>query len=293
MAVADSCGNSVSNISKTNCSINQRLPYGYLVSRTLDKLISLSDLENKSAIKTMIANGELYFISGIAGVNSDNTVRPTPETNEFGNSYVADTRVNTNIDFKIDISQCMLRNLRTWNNVNVSAWMVDVDGGVIGNLVEVEGVNYLKGQPTKFLSTKASVRTANTGEFKASMIVIQDNDQADYRIDTDFILDLDGIQDLDVTVASSSATSVVIEVQTGCNGSDITGLDANLSIKDASGVVQAPDSITDNLDGTYTFAYSTPLVAGTYTPNLSTTSYEFPASDTIYGEDPTPQTFTI
>tara|TARA_R110002074_G_scaffold93165_1_gene203576 strand:+ start:7393 stop:8262 length:870 start_codon:yes stop_codon:yes gene_type:complete len=289
MAIADSCANNTKNISNTNCEFNQRLPEKYLVAKSSTVVIPIGS--TKAQVKALITSGDLFVFPIIDGVNSDNTPDINVETNEFGKSFVADKTLNTAINYKISTSECMMRSLQTWDGVSVYAWMVDVDGGISGDLVD--DIN-LKGTKSKFFFRRPKVRTANTGEFKASMVYLADNDQVDQRMSTDFMSDLDGIIDLDVTVVSSASGSVVIKALAGCNGSEVDGLTASeLVIKNAAGVLQTADTFVDNANGTYTFTYGTPLVAGTYTPNLSTTSFDFPGSDTIYGIDPSPSTFTI
>jgi len=67
-------------------------------------------------------------------------------------------------------------------------------------------------------------------------------------------------------------SEVIIKAEAYRTGTAVPGASEtpgeDWTVKNAAGVEQTPTTITDNSDGTYTFAFGTPLAAGTYTFNF-------------------------
>lgn len=78
--------------------------------------------------------------------------------------------------------------------------------------------------------------------------------------------DLEGLLDVDVTINSSAADSLVVDVAATCDDQAITGLvAADFTVLDGSDETQAIDSVTESstVDGRYTLTPSTTFAAGT------------------------------
>ncbi|MEX0597033.1 MAG: hypothetical protein WD512_11090 [Candidatus Paceibacterota bacterium] len=294
MYIADSCGATNANISKSNCLINPSLTNKLLVSPNQNLELSLDILTNKTILTDLIKAGQIFVFPIIKDVRNSTFSGITTATDNSGNTVITSTRESFNIQFGIEIGQCMLNKAVSWNGRKVAVWAVseanEIEGVQIENTLEAQ---VLRGLPSLITFGKRP-RKVNAGDIVyPTMNWIVDNDVTNYAKPASYDLSLvDGIVDLTFETISSSATAAVIKVTEGCNGTAVLGLDADFEVTNLLGATIVPTSVTDNEDGTYSFVFST-LPASTYSVNFATVTVEVVGSSAIYGKTTEPATFVI
>lgn len=277
MALTDSCGNNLANISRTNCTVNQKLIKGFLVYTDQSTQLEYADIA-KATIKTQIQEGKAFYFPRVTGA-TDNTGDIAINVNDYGVSRVGSTAINTSISFEVETSACMLDNLLTWNKVKVVAYPIYEDGSLGGYDVEN---TYFKGQASMFVFQKAKYKTNRDDDPQTTMIWLADNDQIRHSVTTDFILDLDGIVDVKAAISGITTSELTVDITEECNGTGIEGLDfSDFSVTLANGTVVAPTAIVDNTGGNYTLTVAT--TSGTNSLGFSAVSIALTGTDKLVG----------
>ena len=175
----------------------------------------------------------------------------------------------------MQIAMCNLANLRTFNEVQGRAFIVTGDGQVFGTSpdgVKFKGFKLSEFHVSKLGGTDGTTKRMVELDYQFKL----PTEMADYPavpvLDWD-PLTLTGIVDVTLTVTSSAAGSVVVNVTRDCDGENVTGLViGDFLVLASDGTTEmTPNSFTENGSGTYTLTYSAPaLPADTYTVNLAT-----------------------
>jgi hypothetical protein len=169
------------------------------------------------------------------------------------------------------------KKLRSFNNKSWRAWLVDVNGNIIGtNLtgtlaqglrvrnLTVEKMMLPNSEVTNWVPV--NIHFDDAAEIMDNGIILQPkNKDADAWDPTD----LDGLTDVELTVESQTTSQVTVKAQAEKKGVNLTGFDetGDWVIKDDSESSVSVTSVTDNGDGTYVLEAS--LSAGTYTVDLA------------------------
>ena len=284
MALKDSCGDNIANISRTNCTVNQKLIKGFLVYRDLPTQLLYADI-TKVKIKQAIQEGKAFYFPRITGA-TDNSGDIAINVNDYGVSRVGSTAINTSISFEVETSPCMLDNLLSWTKVKVVAYPIYEDGSIGGYDVEN---TYFKGQASMFVFQKAKYKTNKDDDPQTTMIWLADNDQIRHSVKTDFILDLDGIVDVIATIGTVTNAVIKFTIKEICNGTPIEGLlYTDFSVTLANGDIVAPTAIVDNTGGSYDLTVAT--TNGANFLNFSLKSIPLVGSDKLVGLKSTPFT---
>ena len=186
------------------------------------------------------------------------------------------------------VALCNLAALRTYNNLKGRAFIVTSDGTIWGT--SPDGVKF-----RGFLLSEFKVgKLRNTDGTTARMVPINyqfkdPTEMGDFpatiKPSTWSATALAGLKNVVVSVVgTATANEVVVSVVGECDAVNIEGLvEADFTILNVALAEQLPaDTFTDNGDGTYTFDFTTPLSADTYTVNLKT-----PALQTTGGYEST------
>ena len=189
---------------------------------------------------------------------------------------------------------CTLSNLRTFNRVKGRAFIVTSEGNIFGTSpdgVKFRGFKLSEFNVGKLGSTDGSTKRmipiayqfknpTEMGDYPAVPTLTWDG------------LDLAGVIDVNLTGSGTAVAGlVIVSVARKCDSEVVTGLvEADFTLLNAAASEQLPaDTFADNADGTYSFTFSTPLAADSYTLNLKT-----PAAQTTGGYESTAAiSFTI
>ena len=278
MLIKDTCGADVKNISRTNCTTNQKRIVGFLVYRDLTKQLAYASDITKANIKLDLQAGNAYYFPRITGA-TDNTEEFSPTFNDYGVARLGSTAINTAIKFEIDTSNCMMANLHTWTKVKVSAFPIYEDGSIGG--IDVEST-YLKGQESMFAFFKAKYKTTKDDDPQNTMHWVVANDRVNTAVGTEFILDLDGVVDCEATFGTITTSAINITVKEFCNNTGVEGLQfADFTVELANGTIVAPTAIVDNTGGNYDLTVAT--TSGDNFVYFSTNSIALTGSDKLVG----------
>jgi len=197
----------------------------------------------------------------------------------------------------LDLDVCFIKKLHEFSNKNWKGWAVTENDYILGT--SSDGTKF---EPfTMFVNVEANMDATSEEGNMTPIRIYRDNDDewskrgvAVYppgETTAWYPTQLEGLLDADVTVVSSSATSLVIDVKTACGAIGVTGLVvADFALYDDTPDVESISSSTESttIDGRYTLNVST-LGADNYTINLND-----PSSMTTAGYDKgTDATFVV
>jgi hypothetical protein len=193
----------------------------------------------------------------------------------LGTVYVGEGKMIWN--FTIPTSRYKHEALKSHSNRMVSVVFFDQQGRVHGQRSETNEflfVNMAKftveklkvNNGTEGTTTKVSMQFENPITFQTMPAVV---------VPTFDVSTLEGLKDVVLAESGAQTTSLLkVSAKIKQSGANVLGLSETVGqdwqILNGSGVAQTPTTITDNEDGTYSFAFGTPLTAGTYAVNLKT-----------------------
>ena len=178
--------------------------------------------------------------------------------------------------FTFESSRYKHQALKSHSNKKVSVLFIDQQGRIQG--VKNEADELLAINMQRFTVEKLMVNNGTEGT--TTKVSMQLDDALQFQMQPAVVIpsfsakNLEGLKDVKLTLVSSTASLVVVRAAILQSGNAVLGLSEvvgeDWAIKNAGGATQTPTTITDNSDGTYNFAFGTPLVAGTYSGNLLT-----------------------
>lgn len=208
--------------------------------------------------------------------SEDDTYQETSRRNRI---FIAEGKYGETL--KMRVALCDLPKLRSFNNVAGRVFLVMESTG--GNKIfgtTPDGVKFKGFKLSEFNVSKLK----GTDGSNARMVDIYfqlalPSEMADHPAVPLLTWDpaeLTGLVDVEVEVVGTAVEgSAVLSVTRGCDGETVDGLvEADFTILASDGTTSmSADTFTDNGDGTYTFAFTTPVLpADTYTANLKAAS---------------------
>lgn len=193
----------------------------------------------------------------------------------MGSVYVSEGKMIWNFTF--ETSRYKHEALKSHSNKKCSVVFFDQQGRIQGqrnddgefvfpNLSRFTVEKLKVNNGTEGTTTKVSMQFENPITFQTMPAVVVPS----FDVST-----LEGLKDVVLAVSGSQTTSLLkVSAKIKQSGANVLGLSETVGqdwqILNGSGVAQTPTTITDNEDGTYSFAFSTPLSAATYSVNLKT-----------------------
>lgn len=243
----------------------------------------------------------------LTGINAHN-IYPMPAFEKIEDTSEDDVNEDTSLGNSIPVREgkygatgsfrvalCNLAALRTFNNVKGRVFIVTSNGKIFGT--SPDGTKFKGFELSKFKVSLLKGTDGTTARWvHLEYQLANPTEMGDFPAVPDITAwnptTLVGVKDVTVTVVSSSATSVVVDVSGNCDGEGVEGLVVgDFQFLNDSAVEQTPTSVTDNEDGTYTCAFTdaAQLAADDYTVDLLD-----PASQTTGGyESAAAASFTI
>lgn len=172
---------------------------------------------------------------------------------------------------------CFQKKLRKFNNQTWKAYWVTDKGYILGTSsdgVKFEPLSVFVHVEEEMPPTADEVRLMQIRIYNTEAYEWEDNgvviDPRNDAVSTWDPRELEGLLDVTVEISTSSATSVVVDVQSYCDDTPVTGLVlADWTLIDSAGNTETINSSTESttVDGRYTLDVST-LMADTYDLNL-------------------------
>ena len=191
--------------------------------------------------------------------------------------------------FTVQVPLCVHQSLRSFNGYNGRFIGIDNNGRILGS--SSDGAEFKGWKLDTFEVEKMMIPSGDDIAKTTIYVLFSDTTEFDdygasFRpadLETSWNpLDLDGLQDVTLTLSGTSATGATLTVATTCDLVPVTGLVvADLVMVDDAGGAETITGATDNTDGTYTLSWST-LSADTYLVN-----FKAPASMTTKGYEST------
>lgn len=220
-------------------------------------------------------------------LHEDNSEETTFQEGALGSIFVRDGKVQWS--FTIETSRLKHEALKSHTNSKVSIVFIDQQGRLQG--VRNANQEFLAINQQRF--TVENIKPNNGTEGTTSMVSMVFDDTEQFQTMPATVIPsfnakgLEGLIDVELTESGSSTGSLVtIDAQILQSGTSVLGLsdtvDEDWQVLDSTGTAETPNTITDNGDGTYSFAFTVALTAGDYTFNLKT-----PATMTTTGYEST------
>jgi hypothetical protein len=167
--------------------------------------------------------------------------------------------------------------MKSHTNSKVSVYLIDQQGRVHG--VSSDGVFFEAINLDTFTVQKLKVNDGSNATTTKTTMVLSDSETfqtkpAVIKPEAFNPKDLEGLFDVELAESGTPTTSeVIISAEIFRTSDAVVGfsetIDEDWTVKDSTSLVeQTITTITDNLDSTYTFAFGTPLAAGTYNFDL-------------------------
>lgn len=204
----------------------------------------------------------------------------------ISNLFVRDGKIM--FDMTHESSRYKHAALKSHSNLKRSVYLIDQQGRIHG--VSSDDIKFEPAELETFTVQKLKANNGTDASTTKVTMVFADSDKwqkkpAIIRPSAFNPKDLEGLTSVLLSESGTPTLSeIIIEVEVFRTGDSVLGFsetpNSDFVVKNATGVVQNPTTITDNGDGTYTFAFGTPLAAGTYTFDLlptysmSTKGYE-------------------
>jgi hypothetical protein len=181
--------------------------------------------------------------------------------------------------FTVQVPLVVHRNLRTFNGYKGRVYLIDANGRMIGT--SPDGAKFKGFKIDTFEVEQIKIPSGDDVAKTTILLILSDTTEFD-----DFgasfkpadlasswnALDLEGLQDVNITVVSSGATGAVLSLATTGDQIPVTGaVAADFVMTDDSLGAETITGCTDNADGTYTFTWST-IGTDTYWINLKAPS---------------------
>ena len=169
------------------------------------------------------------------------------------------------IEMMFDVNVNILKKLRTFNNYAGRVFLGDENNNIYGTS---EDGTVFQGFQIQNIWTSNYKNAGDSEAPKAKMdlMLTAPIEQADLGMvikPTWNVYDLDGLYDVVGTVTNATTTGFKLQLQVEDSGVDIQGLAKADFVLTKAGVATTITTITDNADGTITFAAT--LTSGTYT----------------------------
>lgn len=254
---------------------------GGYYSTDLSLIIPEEDLNDSTAIKTLIKAGKLFALPSFVEAVEVNVTGAQTATNNYNITEVTSSRVSCNNVYGVKLSTFNFRKLQSLSGVQVSYFPINGNGEVGYTKVEDgDGTFSAKGQ-IAMLSLEQSLpmkADANTA-LKIPLRIICDRLQIN---EFAAVSEQNGIMDLKAT--ASGTTSLITLTLLKENSTIGLGglLIGDFDITDSLGASHVATTFTDLGNGVYTFAYSPALTAGVFNVAPSTTTIEVVGATQLY-----------
>jgi len=204
----------------------------------------------------------------------DNSEDAVFQEGSVSSLFVRDGKINYDMTHKS--SRYVHAALKTHSNQKVSVYLIDQQNRIHG--VSSDGVFFEAINLDTFVVQKLAVNDGTNATTTKTTMIFADSELFQLKPavvkPTDFnAKNLTGLTDVALSETGTPTTSEVIisafvdKTTNAVPGfSDVIGED--WTVTDAAGAEQTITTITDNSDGTYTFAFGTPLSAGDYNFDL-------------------------
>lgn len=208
----------------------------------------------------------------------DNSEDAVYQEGSVSTLFVRDGKVNYSMTHKS--SRFKHAAMKSHSNRKVSVYLIDQQNRIHG--VSSDGVVFEAINIDTFTVEKLKVNNGTDATTTKTTMIFADS--LEFQLKPAFVKptafnakDLEGLCDVYLTESGTPTTSeVIIDAEAWRTNTDILGLSETIgedwTVKNSSLVEQSPTTITDNSDGTYTFAFGTPLSADTYVFDLKTSS---------------------
>lgn len=204
----------------------------------------------------------------------DNSEDAVFQEGSISSLFVRDGKIN--YDMTHESSRYKHAAMKTHSNKKVSVYLIDQQGRIHG--VSSDGVFFEAINLDTFVVQKLKVNNGSDATTTKTTMIFADSEE--FQLNPAFVKpedfnpkNLAGLSDAAIAESGTPTTSeVIISVSANRTTNAIPGLSETIgedfTVTNAAGAEQTITTITDNSDGTYTFAFGTPLVAGDYDFNL-------------------------
>lgn len=211
--------------------------------------------------KTAIANKDIIPLYKVEEFSANNTEEKKYE-GRFEDYPSEEAVKGTN--YNILIGNCSYEALESYEGTDYLRIFGVLTDGLFTAELQENGT--IKGQPLSSYNVGVLNDSEIGGKVQNADIEVKFKKHSISNIKPAFDLDdLDGIQDVTLTIISASSTAIVVTATAGCQGDKVSGLEtANFRFLNASGTPQT--LVASEVDGTYTLT-GTGFVTGTLETN--------------------------
>lgn len=271
-----SCDASVKNTGLSKLCQDVGTIVGYIVcprNYSIDTSVNAALLATWTAAIQDEKSSRIYPFPSVF-MMEDNSEDAVFQEGSVSSLFVRDGKIN--FDMTHESSRYAHAAMKTHSNSKVSVYLIDQQGRIQG--VSTDGVFFEAINLDTFVVQKLKVNNGTDATTTKTTMIFADSEL--FQLKPAIIKpsafnpkDLEGLCDVELNVSGTPTLSEVIIAATAYRTTDfVTGLSETIgedwTVKNNLGVEQTITTITDNLDRTYTFAFGTPLTAGTYDFNL-------------------------